>query len=40
MDMALAAQAVESGVWFPQEMAFVEMPAHFGYVLQPLALRG
>jgi Protein of unknown function (DUF2946) len=40
MDMALAAQAVESGAWFPQEMTFVEMPTHFGYVLRPVALLG
>ena len=35
LDMDLAAQAVESGAWPPQEMAFAQMPAHFGYVLQP-----
>jgi hypothetical protein len=35
LDMDLAAQAVESGAWLPQEMAFAQMPAHFGYVLQP-----
>jgi hypothetical protein len=31
---------VESGAWFPQEMTFVEMPTHFGYVLRPVALLG
>ncbi|HYR26421.1 MAG TPA: DUF2946 family protein [Aquabacterium sp.] len=35
MDMAVAAEAIEAGVWQPQEMAFADMPAHFGYVLQP-----
>ena len=35
LDMDLAAQAVESGAWVPQEMAFAQMPARFGYVLQP-----
>lgn len=34
-DMLHAAQAVEAGLWQPQELAFAAMPAHFGYVLQP-----
>jgi hypothetical protein len=37
MDMALAAQAVESGAWQPTEMAFADMPVRFGYVMQPKA---
>ncbi len=37
MDMGLAAQAVEAGVWQPLELAFARMPARFGYVLQPQA---
>ncbi len=36
-DMHLAAQAVESGAWTPQEMRFAEMPARFGYRLSPAA---
>ena len=35
MDMGLAAQAVEAGAWRPQELPFAEMPARFGYRLQP-----
>ena len=35
LDMDLAAQAVEAGTWVPQEMEFAQMPARFGYVLQP-----
>jgi Protein of unknown function (DUF2946) len=35
LDMGLAAQAVEQGDWQPQALAFAQMPARFGYVLQP-----
>jgi hypothetical protein len=35
LDMDLAAQAVEAGHWVPREMPFAQMPARFGYVLQP-----
>ena len=35
LDMAVAAQAVDSGVWAPAEMPFADMPARFGYVLKP-----
>jgi hypothetical protein len=35
MDMDAAADAVEAGLWTPQEMAFADMPARFGYVLNP-----
>ena len=35
LDMLLASQAVEAGDWQPQELAFAEMPARFGYVLRP-----
>ena len=35
MDTGLAAQAVEAGLWQPQEMPFAEMPARFGYRLRP-----
>ncbi len=37
MDMGLAAQAVEAGAWQPLELPFAQMPARFGYVLQPQA---
>jgi hypothetical protein len=39
LDMGVAAQAVEAGAWQPQELAFAQMPARFGYVLQPLPQR-
>ena len=35
LDMGLAAQAVEAGVWQPAEMPFADMPGHWGYVLRP-----
>ncbi len=35
LDMGLAAQAVEAGVWAPKDMAFTDMPARFGYALRP-----
>lgn len=37
LDMDLAAQAVEAGVWVPQEMPFSRMPGRWGYVLSPAA---
>ena len=39
MDMGEAAQAVESGLWQPAEIAFAEMPARFGYCLRPQPVR-
>jgi hypothetical protein len=35
LDTGLAALAVERGDWVPQALAFGQMPARFGYVLQP-----
>ncbi len=35
MDMGLAAQAVDSGLWQPQELPFADMPGRFAYQLQP-----
>ena len=35
LDMGLAAEAVEAGLWQPDELAFGEMPARFGYRLRP-----
>ena len=34
-DMLDASRAIELGAWTPQELAFEEMPARFGYVLKP-----
>jgi hypothetical protein len=36
MDMGVAALAVEAGHWRPQELPFAQMPARFGYLLQPV----
>lgn len=38
LDMGAAANAVEAGLWQPQEMRFADMPARFGFILQPQAL--
>jgi hypothetical protein len=35
LDMDAAADAVEAGVWTPQEMPFAQMPERFGYRLDP-----
>jgi hypothetical protein len=34
-DMGIAAQAVEAGLWQPQELPFAAMPGRFGYCLRP-----
>ena len=34
-DVALAADAVEAGVWVPQAMMASELPQRFGYVSSP-----
>jgi len=39
LDMHAAAQAVESGRWQPQPIAFGEMAARFGHVLSPQRTR-
>jgi hypothetical protein len=31
----VAAGAVESGQWAPQDMAWADMPGHFGFVRMP-----
>lgn len=36
-DMGLAADAVEQGLWVPQDMPAAELPARFGYVTSPVA---
>lgn len=35
LDMTVAADAVERGLWLPQELPFADMPARFGYQLRP-----
>ena len=35
LDIGEAAEAVQAGLWQPQELPFAQMPARFGYVLQP-----
>ena len=35
LDMAIAADAVERGVWTPEGVTFAELPARFGYRLSP-----
>jgi hypothetical protein len=39
LDMHAAAQAVESGRWQPQALAFAEMAERFGHVLSPQQTR-
>lgn len=38
-DMALAAEAVESGKWTPRDVQAADLPDRFGYVLSPQALQ-
>jgi len=38
-DVALAADAVEAGIWVPQETAGNGLPAQFGYVVSPQLLQ-
>lgn len=38
-DMALAADAVESGRWSPGDVLADDLPSRFGYVLSPQALQ-
>jgi Protein of unknown function (DUF2946) len=35
MDMGLAAEAVEAGVWQPQTLPWAQMPGRFGFQLKP-----
>jgi hypothetical protein len=39
LDVAQASDAVEQGLWIPEEMAAAELPGRFGYVLSPAASR-
>ena len=36
-DVALAADAIESGLWVPEEVPTTELPKRFGYVRSPAA---
>lgn len=38
-DVGAAAEAVEQGLWVPQEVAARELPARFGYVRSPASLQ-
>jgi hypothetical protein len=38
LDMDAAADAVSSGLWVPQELAFAALPRQFGYQLSPQAV--
>ena len=37
LDVGLAAEAVEQGLWQPEEVAADELPGRFGYVVRPVA---
>jgi hypothetical protein len=39
LDVEHAAEAVEAGLWTPEEMAADDLPLRFGYVRSPAALR-
>lgn len=39
LDMEQAADAVEHGVWLPQESAAADLPGRFGFVRSPTALQ-
>ncbi|TFY97784.1 DUF2946 family protein [Ramlibacter rhizophilus] len=39
LDMGQAADAVESGRWSPRELTAADLPARFGFVRSPQALR-
>lgn len=39
MDMGHVANAVERGLWVPQEVAAAELPVRFGYVTSPQTLQ-
>jgi len=39
MDMGQAADAVEAGLWVPQNVAFSDLPARYGYCTSPKMLQ-
>lgn len=38
-DVALAADAIQAGLWVPQDIAARDLPSRFGYVRSPQALQ-
>ena len=40
LDMDAAADAVDCGLWVPQEAVFADLPRRFGYLLSPQARQG
>jgi len=38
LDVGHAADAIEEGLWRPEEVAWADMPARFGYVRSPAAM--
>ncbi|MBT3069235.1 DUF2946 family protein [Rhodoferax sp. U11-2br] len=38
-DMGLAADAVDLGLWLPQDVPSQDVPARFGFVLSPMAMQ-
>jgi len=39
LDVAQAAEAIEQGLWIPEQLAAMDLPGRFGYVRSPVALR-
>jgi hypothetical protein len=39
MDMGTAADAVEAGLWMPQEVLAAELPDRYGYRASPQSLQ-
>ena len=39
LDVGQAADAIEQGLWKPEEAVAGDLPGRFGYVLSPAALR-
>ncbi|MDP3761378.1 MAG: DUF2946 family protein [Ramlibacter sp.] len=39
LDVGQAAEAIEQGLWTPEEMLAAELPVSFGYVCSPAAVR-
>jgi hypothetical protein len=39
LDVGVAAEGVEQGLWVPQDIASTELPKRFGYVTSPAARR-
>ena len=35
LDVGLVADAIEKGLWLPEDCWAAELPAHYGYVLSP-----